>query len=140
MKLIVAVNNLGYIGKDNQLMWKCKEDMKHFRKMTSGNVVIMGRKTFNSMNNIPLKNRVNIIVGKEYLPLDIAIISAKMIADKNGCDVYIIGGSAIYNQTVHMCDEIHMSYIGDDSIGDVKFEVGEEYKGKIIKYNFKKDE
>jgi dihydrofolate reductase len=130
MNLIVAINKLGYIGKDNQLMWKSKADMKYFKELTTHSIVVMGRKTFESMGNKPLKNRNNIIVGSDYLSLNSAIETAKIVAFETGREIWIIGGSTIYKQCLDMCDNLYISIINDDQIGDVKFEF-ESFKGHI---------
>ena len=130
MNLIVAINKLGYIGKDNQLMWKCKEDMKYFKSLTNHSIVVMGRKTFESMGNKPLKNRNNIIIGSDYLTFDTAIQAAKNLAFETGREIWIIGGATIYEKCINMCDKAYISTINDNQIGDVKFEY-ESFKGHI---------
>jgi len=129
MKLIVAVNNLGYIGKDGGMIWHCTEDLKHFKALTLDTSCLVGRKTWEGINF--LKRREFIVVGKEHLTLE----EAK--ARKPQC---VIGGGEIYKQVVYECDEIHLSIIDDNSIGDTSFEIPEDYKGKVFKYYFKPNE
>lgn len=67
-KLIVAVDNNNYgIGKDNKLLWKVPADLKQFKETTLNNIVIMGRKTFDSLNRKPLKNRYNIVFSRHRI-------------------------------------------------------------------------
>ena len=61
--IIVAVSENDAIGKDNKLLFQLKEDMKNFKKLTTGNIVIMGRKTYESIGK-PLKDRINIVISR----------------------------------------------------------------------------
>ena len=72
-KIIACVNNSGCIGKDGQLLYRVRGDLKNFSLLTTGNVVIMGRKTFESLpDGLPLKNRINIVVTSKdgYCPTE----------------------------------------------------------------------
>lgn len=62
---IVAISRNGCIGNDNALPWRIGSDLKRFRQLTSGSVVIMGRKTFESLNSKPLPNRINIVLTRD---------------------------------------------------------------------------
>lgn len=150
MKLIVAVNNGSYIGKDGKLMWRCKADLQHFKTLTMGGVLIVGATTFtNDLRGKQLPGRKTYVVGKDYMRLSEAVREAVhwqtfIARNSSGCDVdgpqyptiWVIGGSSIYKQLLPLCDEIHMSVINDDSEGDVKFEVPADYRGKVTKYHF----
>lgn len=133
MKLIVAVNNLGYIGKDGGMLWHCTEDLKHFKSKTLDTRCLVGRKTWEGINF--LKRREFIVVGSGvelgHLKLEDAIATNSD---------WVIGGGRIYEQTVHLCEEIHISIIDDNTIGDVSFKIPEGYKGEIFKYYFKPNE
>ncbi len=106
-----AAENWG-IGKDNSLMFRLPQDMKFFRETTSGNVVIMGRKTLESFpNQKPLPNRVNIVISRnpDFKPdgvivaksPDEAAAVAKEYTDKK---IFIIGGAAIYEAMLPYAD------------------------------------
>lgn len=125
MKLIVAVNKLGYIGLNDTLPWRSSEDLKHFKKMTEGCKLLVGRKTFESMP--PLKGREVIVVGTGYNTLEDAL--------RQSPD-WIIGGASIYEQTSHLCDEHHISIIDDDTIGDTKLNSleGSDYTTTYLYY------
>lgn len=123
VNIIVAVSKNMCIGKDNTLPWKQKTDMKFFRETTTENAVIMGRKTFESMGNRPLPNRLNIIVSKT-LPNRIdgclvarSIEDALQVCDEEFFDPYIIGGGTIYEQALGLADNIYMTVI-DTEIED----------------------
>ncbi len=125
-KIIVAVDDNYGIGKNNNLPWRCKEDLRHFSKTTKGNgnnAVIMGRKTWDSLNHNPLPKRDNYILSRSFL--DIRNTSNKTFAftdidkllhvcsNKNYDDIWIIGGSEIYTLFLkkNMVSEIHITNI-----------------------------
>jgi dihydrofolate reductase len=124
MKLIVAINNLGYIGKEDKMLWQCKDDLKHFKHMTLGKKLLVGRKTFENLP--PLKDREMLVVGTGYLTLEEAL-------DKD--PDWVIGGASIYRQTHHLCEEFHISKINNNDVGDIKFP-DIEMDGQIFYYNF----
>ena len=114
IKLIAAVDLRFGIGKDGNLLFKIPEDLRLFKQLTTGNIVLMGRKTFESIGCIPLTDRINIVISsaKKYENEDVinfdnyktAIEYCKQIfSDK---DLYIIGGGKIYEQGIKYADEI----------------------------------
>ena len=114
IKLIAAVDLRFGIGKDGSLLFKIPEDLRLFKQLTTGNIVLMGRKTFESIGCIPLTDRINIVISsaKKYENEDVinfdnyktAIEYCKQIfADK---DLYIIGGGKIYKQGIKYADEV----------------------------------
>ena len=109
MEAIAAINKLGYLGKDGQLMWHCKEDLKWFKQVTMGKKCLVGRKTYEALPNLP--GRELIVVGKGHNTLDEALALKPDI---------VIGGGQIYRATINMIDKIHLSIIDDDQLGDVK--------------------
>lgn len=110
--LILATDKRSHgIGKDNKIVWNNKEDMKWFKSVTTGNgnnAVIMGRKTFNSLNNKPLKNRLNFVISNtlengehdNYIVVSDIIDAVNICKDKNIDNVFIIGGKSIYAQAM----------------------------------------
>src|SRR5471032_2936147 len=101
--LVAAIGENNVIGRDGQLPWRLKSDLKHFREVTIGKPVIMGRKTYVSIGK-PLKDRTNIVLTSDLglvapgavlaTSLDAALNYAKRDAEKRGVDeVMIIGGS-----------------------------------------------
>ena len=114
IKLIAAGDLRFGIGKDGSLLFKIPEDLRLFKQLTTGNIVLMGRKTFESIGCIPLTDRINIVISsaKKYENEDVinfdnykkAIEYCKQIfSDK---DLYIIGGGKIYEQGIKYADEI----------------------------------
>jgi dihydrofolate reductase len=125
MRAIVAINSLGYIGKDDKMLWHNSQDLKHFKNLTKGGTLLVGRKTF--VNLPPLKDRNIFVVGSDYLTLEEALL---MKPD------WIIGGRSIYEQTLHLCEELHISHINDSSVGDIKFLDRFKFNGTIYNYYF----
>lgn len=134
VKIIAAMNEDRVIGRDGGIPWHSPEDLKHFQQTTKHNVVIMGRKTFESLGNRPLKERINIVVSRKghntdapnvqfYPCLDSALVAATKQANNHDCDVFIIGGGEIYKQCMRKADEIILSVFRFNGIqeGDVIF-------------------
>lgn len=149
MKAIVAINNQNYIGKDGKLLWKCKEDFKHFKSMTMGGILIVGAVTFEKdLNSKVLSGRDMIVIGSkirnpEYHSLYEGVMKAIMMSMANKGDrreIWLIGGQSIYEQLLPMCDEVHISVINDDQVGDRKFVLPASYKGNVITYSFEPDD
>jgi len=126
--LIVAMNNKGLIGIDNKIPWYIQEDLKHFSKTTKDSIVIMGRKTFDSLPMGPLPNRVNIILSREpTATTDRNVIftnSEYVFSILNryppDMNVFVIGGSEIYKLFFHMCSKLYITTIYNDSEHDGK--------------------
>lgn len=127
MKLIIAKNNLDYIGLDNKLPWSCKEDLKHFKEMTMNQKLLVGRVTYEGMPK--LNGREMIVVGSGYHTLDEAL---SLKPD------WVIGGAKLMESVIHLCDEVHVSHINNDTVGDTKFNVDlDSLEGvKIFNYYF----
>lgn len=129
IRAIVAVNALGYIGLNNDLMYSFKEDMNWFKKNTVNSNVIMGRKTFESMGSKQLPKRLNIVLTRSvanYIHLEnenlnfcdiehIVDVLKKLGKDE---DYWIIGGEEIYKKLFYLIDEFYVTHIADSKIGD----------------------
>jgi dihydrofolate reductase len=118
---IVAVNNKGYIGKNDKLMWYNKEDLEHFKESTLLNALVVGRKTYDSLPKVVHQGRLLIPVSRSGLSVEDAMDKAAKYANKN--TIFIIGGAEIYKETAKYTDFIVLSRINDDQEGDVKYEV-----------------
>lgn len=145
MNLIVAfTSNLG-IGKDNNVPWYISEDLKRFSTLTQNSAVIMGRKTWQSLPQKPLKNRLNIIITSEpdkyTSDKDTVFIDYKNIDDyllNIEMPIYIIGGSDIYNYFINRVDVIYATMIEKEYDCDTFFKVNNFDKFEIDKYSEKK--
>lgn len=115
---IVAADKNWAIGRDNKLLVSIPEDMRFFKETTTGNIVIMGRKTLESFpGGRPLPNRKNIVVTKdtEYKKEGVVIVhspeEALKTAQHYDKDIFIIGGGRIYKDMINMCDEAYVTMI-----------------------------
>lgn len=113
-KLIAAVDRNFAIGKRGSLLFKIPEDLKLFKRLTTGHIVLMGRKTFESLGCKPLPDRVNIVISKTkkyenngviiFESLTMAVEYSKLnYPDK---DLYIIGGGRVYEESLKYADEV----------------------------------
>lgn len=124
-ELIVAINHNGIIGNNNKIPWYIPEDLKHFSKITKHSIVIMGRKTYDSLPNGSLPNRINIVLSREpTASLDSNVIftnfeSVFAILKRYPPDMkkFIIGGSEIYKLFFHICDILHITTVYNESGG-----------------------
>lgn len=132
MKIAIAVaadNNNG-IGFKNQLLCYIKEDLQYFRKLTTGNIVLMGKNTYESIGK-PLPNRVNIVISRSvkeingcyvFDTIERGIEFAREYSLDNGFeDLYIIGGASIYDQTINIVDTIYLTRIYKEFEADTFF-------------------
>ncbi|MHA8053031.1 dihydrofolate reductase [Aquirufa sp. Wall-65K1] len=127
IKIIVACDEKNVIGKNNQLIWHLPADLKHFKNLTSGHSIIMGRKTFDSIGKA-LPNRNNLVVSRQSKlnaegiilcqSLDEAILKAQSLSRS---DVFIIGGAEIYKQAMERADQIILTRLHDYFDGDTYF-------------------
>jgi dihydrofolate reductase len=131
--IVLAMTRKGrVIGKDNKMLWHIPSELKHFRALTKGGVVIMGRKTYDSLE-MPLPHRVNIVVSRSAenitgcevaRSLQEAVDSAK----KHHKPVFIIGGAQIAKQALDLglADTMLLSYINSEYEGDAHFPAFDE--------------
>lgn len=142
IKAIAAMDEKRVIGNENALPWDVPEDMRHFVRMTKGHSVLMGRKTFEStpLNAKPLPNRLNIIVTRTPESYESTTDSLIYISDplefikkcKTGDitlpsdSLWVIGGANIYEQTLPLWDEAHITLIKGRHKGDAFFPSFEE--------------
>lgn len=122
MKIIVAINNSHCIGNNNSLIIENKEDLKLFKQTTMDNVVIMGRKTFESLGK-PLRGRVNIVVSSSMSQcglngvsvcrdlMEAIVLATDKFPEK---EIFFIGGGEIYEQTIDIVSEIHLSIFDEN--------------------------
>ncbi len=130
IKIISAIDIKNGIGKNGNLLFSIKEDMEHFTKKTTGNVVIMGSTTYESIPKKfrPLKNRINIILNREkkkYSEKNIFVISniqdAIDRAKRFKKEIWVIGGASIYKQMLNLADELEITQIFAEKNADTFF-------------------
>ena len=156
MDIIVAVDEKWGIGKDGNLLQRISTDMKRFRTMTTGNVLVMGRKTLESFpNQKPLPNRVNIVLtaNRAYeaegvvLCHDLAELP-QILKEYEGKQVFVAGGGSVYAQLLPQCEKAYVTKIYHTYPADTTFpnldenpdweltEKGEVQEEKGIKFSF----
>lgn len=134
--LVVAKSDNNVIGHDNQLIWHLPNDWKHFKEITTGHPIIMGRKTFESIGRA-LPNRTNIIITRnknysiENTKVAHSLNEAIEIAKKIDEDIFIIGGGKIYEQALDLVDilevtEVHENFEGDTYFPEIDLNVWKE--------------
>ena len=124
--LVAAIASNNVIGKENSLPWNIPEDLKRFKQMTSGHTILMGRKTFDSIGR-PLPNRQNIVMTKDenFEREGIKVINdfyeaLELIKESNE-DVFVIGGSKIYELFEPVANSLAITRILKDFEGDAFF-------------------
>ena len=132
LSLIAAIARNRAIGKDGQLLWQLPEDMRHFREITSGKPLIMGRKTWESLPEKfrPLPGRLNIVVSRnpQYhaagavlsASLEDALQQAARLVP-GAAEVFVIGGAELYRQALPLADRLYLTEIDADFVGDTFF-------------------
>lgn len=122
---IVAMSSNQVIGNNNQLPWYLPADLKHFKMLTTGNIVLMGRKTFASIGK-PLPNRINIILTRN---LDFKAEGCVIIHEPQEAfnfiekekELFIIGGAEIYQEFLPYIHRIYLTLVHKEIIGDTYF-------------------
>ena len=141
MELIVAKNNNDVIGDKGKMLWHIPGDMKYFRSVTENQIIIMGRKTFESLPNGPLPNRINIVLTREadkwkdketdqlfFTDLDNYEKIINKIVQKTNKRIIIIGGVEIYKLFLDKCDVFHVTRVYDNREGDTKMDIDDVVK------------
>jgi len=135
---IVAASVNNVIGKDNQLPWHLPNDMRFFKNTTWGMPVIMGRKTFESMDNKALPGRVNIILTRQkgFKATGVVVVNswddAMFVAKDADCnEVFVIGGGEIFKETIKKANRIYMTRVHTMVDGAVFYPEIEEKKWKL---------
>jgi dihydrofolate reductase len=129
--LIAAVAENGVIGRGNALPWRLKSDMQHFRALTTGKPVVMGRKTYLSIGK-PLKGRTTVVVSRDgnftapgivVAPrLDAALTAARGDALRRNVDTIVIaGGAEIYAQAMPLATQLAITHVHKHVDGDALF-------------------
>jgi len=137
-KAIAAMSLNRVIGAGNRIPWHLPEDFKWFKKMTIGQVIVMGRKTFESIGK-PLPNRTTVVLTRSAKPIPgVRTISDLSQLDPSdpalaGREIFICGGAQIYQQTLPLCTDLYLTLVQREVEGDTffppfedRFELAEE--------------
>lgn len=144
--VIAAVARNSVIGIDNKIPWRISEDMQHFKDMTSGNIVIMGRNTYESIGSKPLPGRINIVISSRYPNGTAVVQEGRGIVKRNEyvmffkslthavdycrtitqltnrtVPVYLMGGHQIYTEGLQIAEKLIVTHVQAEYSGDVFF-------------------
>ena len=115
IQAIVAIDGNGAIGRQGDLLCHLPADMKHFKEVTMGHSIVMGRKTFESFPRRPLPGRQNIVITRnadwQYPGVTVAHSVEEAIAAAQTDTVFIIGGAQVYEQALPLVDVLHLTRI-----------------------------
>jgi len=131
--IIAAAGENNSLGKDNDLVWHLPDDFKRFKELTSGNYILMGRKTFETFPK-PLPNRNHLIITRQdnySVPENCFVFDTiqSAIDFTDNQDIWIIGGGEIYKQSMEIADRIELTRVHSDFEADTFFpEIGEEWE------------
>lgn len=122
ISFVVAYSQNRVIGKGNQLPWHLPNDLKHFKALTLGKTVVMGRKTFLSIGK-PLPNRTNVVLTqkKDFIAPGIEVAHTKAEVLARSEDLYIIGGAQIFSLFFDVVDRMYITEIEAEIEGDTFF-------------------
>ena len=124
ISIIVAVAENGVIGDKNSLLWHISEDLRNFKRITSGHPVIMGRKTFESLGR-PLPNRTNVVISRTTKHIEgctvVDSLEAAIAMFPKEEEVFIIGGAQIYALALNIADKFYLTRVGYAYEGDTSF-------------------
>lgn len=146
LSIIVATDTNGGIGKDNKLLFHIREDLQRFKDLTTGHIVIMGRKTFESLPNGALPNRHNIVITTSNKvnttsPTQSLIFknNVEELIEKykdSEEEVFVIGGGFVYKQFLPYCKKIYLTTVKGNFEADTFFKYSEEeWQGVYWKVN-----
>ncbi len=125
VNLIVAIDEKNGIGKDNKLPWHLPADLKHFKTLTTGHSILMGRKTFDSIGKA-LPNRRNIVISRQQ---DLIVEGAEVVQSLQDAfklcvdekEVFVIGGAQIFEQSLPFADILYLTVIHHNFDADTFF-------------------
>jgi dihydrofolate reductase len=156
--VVVAVARNGVIGRDGDLPWRLPADLAHFKRLTTGHVIVMGRKTFESLGR-PLPNRTHLVVSRTpregdtkgvsapaeastspvhwFTSLDEALTSPIALART---DLFVIGGGELYRQALPLADDVHLTEVDANVEGDTTFPALPEHFHEVAREPHAPDE
>lgn len=128
---VVALSNNNVIGVDNNLPWNLKTDLNHFKNYTTNKIIVMGRKTFESIGR-PLPNRLNFVVSRTIGEIENAFVfkstkeaidaaKKKCLDDGNYNEIVIIGGGYLFKDTLEITNKLVLTNVDCDINGDVYY-------------------
>lgn len=135
ISIIVAVAENGVIGDRNALLWHISEDLKHFKALTTGHAVVMGRKTYESLGR-PLPNRTNVVITRQQIDIPGCTVVhsleealALFSADE---EVFVIGGAQIYTEALPLVRRFYLTRVLRAYEGDTRFPAWDEREWRLV--------
>jgi dihydrofolate reductase len=150
VSIIVAVAENGVIGFNNELIWHLSDDLKNFKRLTSGHIIIMGRNTHESIGK-PLAGRTNIVLSRKQgykaegcIVFPLLTEALDYCETRNEEEVFIIGGAQVYNEAINRADKLYLTRVHANPEGDayfphIDFTKWSELDRKSVKKNEKND-
>jgi dihydrofolate reductase len=145
ISIICAIAENRAIGKNNQLLWHIPEDFKHFKDITSGHVIVMGQKTYESIGK-PLPNRTTIVLSNDANLNIEGVVMARTFdevfakaRELEKEEVFICGGGSVYAQTIDMADKLYLTIVKTNPEADTFFPEYSEFT-KIVSQRESSDE
>ena len=144
VNLIAALGRNGVIGIDNRLPWRLPDDLKHFKALTLGHAVLMGRKTFESLGR-PLPGRRNIVITRNahYRPAGAEAagsIEQALALCQDAAEVFFIGGADIYRQVLSLAERLHLTEVDASPAGDARFPAFDRSRWRELVREARRDE
>ena len=139
ISIIVSYNKKYVIGNNNSLIYRIPNDLNRFKMLTNHHYVLVGRKTYESIPNRLPNRKILLISNSDYkchIRQDINVFNniekaIQYANNNNETDLFIIGGTSIYAQTLHIVDRIYLTYIRDNQSGNMQFPNINTYKWNI---------
>lgn len=134
ISIIAAVAQNGVIGDRNALLWHISEDMKHFRTLTTGHPVVMGRKTWESLGR-PLPNRVNVVITRQTIEIPgcrvVHSLDEAVALFPPDEEIFVIGGAQIYAEALPRAGRFYLTRVFHDYEGDTSFPAWDESEWRL---------
>lgn len=121
LSIVVAMTERRCIGGQGKLLWRASEDLQHFKALTLGHAIVMGRSTFESIGR-PLPSRRNIVITSRALAIDgietaSTFAGAVELARTHDPHPFVIGGARVYEAALPLATELHITLVGDPHLG-----------------------
>lgn len=135
ISIIVAVASNGVIGDKNSLLWHISEDLRNFKRVTTGHPVVMGRNTYLSLGR-PLPGRTNVVVSRTAGEIEgcrvVRSLEEAFALFPAEEEVFVIGGAQVYAQTLGMADRLYLTRVEHDYEGDTSFPEWDRSQWRLV--------